>query len=98
MFPVSSRKYGYMLCSGLVGGRSGCSGGTPRPKPGEKCDPKAPRASNGISGDPRRSSAELGKRFIDLKVDYAVKTDSAVGHCHGGNFEVKLIPIGAAPA
>jgi creatinine amidohydrolase len=29
--------------------------------------------SNGISGDARRSSAELGKRYFDLKVDYAVR-------------------------
>ena len=28
---------------------------------------------NGITGDARRSSAELGKKFFDLKVDYAVK-------------------------
>jgi len=28
---------------------------------------------NGITGDARRSSAELGRKFFDLKVDYAVK-------------------------
>ena len=28
---------------------------------------------NGIMGDGRRSSAALGKRLLDLKVDYAVK-------------------------
>jgi creatinine amidohydrolase len=28
---------------------------------------------NGITGDARRSSAELGKRFFDMKVDYAVR-------------------------
>lgn len=42
-------------------------------KPGEPRDPNAKRVNNGISGDARRSTAELGKRFIDLKVDYAVK-------------------------
>jgi creatinine amidohydrolase len=34
-------------------------------------DPKA--VKNGIVGDGRRSSPELGKRLLDLKVDYAVK-------------------------
>ncbi len=29
--------------------------------------------NNGITGDARRSSAELGKKFIDMKVDYAVR-------------------------
>ena len=29
-------------------------------------------ANNGIVGDPRPSSKELGKRVFDLKVDYGV--------------------------
>lgn len=29
--------------------------------------------NNGITGDARRSSAELGKKFIDMKVEFAVK-------------------------
>jgi creatinine amidohydrolase/Fe(II)-dependent formamide hydrolase-like protein len=28
---------------------------------------------NGITGDPRPSSAELGKRVFDMKVDYGVE-------------------------
>ncbi|MCX6593244.1 MAG: creatininase family protein [Acidobacteria bacterium] len=47
--------------------------GDPVRKPGEARDPNAKRINNGISGDARRSSAELGKRFIDLKVDLAAK-------------------------
>lgn len=47
--------------------------GDPVRKPGEQRDPAAKRLNNGISGDARRSSAELGKRFIDLKVDFAAK-------------------------
>jgi creatinine amidohydrolase len=31
-----------------------------------------PKSNNGITGDARRSSAELGKRYFDMKVDYAV--------------------------
>ena len=47
--------------------------GDPVPKKGEKSDPNAGRINNGIIGDGRRSTAELGKRLFDMKVDYAVK-------------------------
>jgi len=40
--------------------------GQPRP------DPNTQRINNGILGDGRRSSAELGKIVFDMKVDYAV--------------------------
>ncbi len=33
----------------------------------------APRVSNGISGDARPSTAALGKRMFDMKVEYAVR-------------------------
>jgi creatinine amidohydrolase len=37
-------------------------------------DPNAPpRKNNGITGDARRSTAELGKKFLDMKVDYGVR-------------------------
>ncbi len=47
--------------------------GDPVGKPGERRDPNAPRIDNGITGDARRSTAELGKKFIDMKVDYGVR-------------------------
>jgi len=40
---------------------------------GQKPDPARPRVNNGISGDGRRSTPELGKKLFDMKVDYAVK-------------------------
>jgi creatinine amidohydrolase len=36
-------------------------------------DTTTPRMNNGITGDARRSSKELGKKLFDIKVDYAVK-------------------------
>jgi creatinine amidohydrolase len=39
---------------------------------GQARDPNVPRVNNGISGDARRSTAELGKRIFQMKVDYAV--------------------------
>jgi creatinine amidohydrolase len=36
-------------------------------------DPNVPRVNNGITGDARRSSAELGKKAFEMKVDYAVR-------------------------
>jgi creatinine amidohydrolase/Fe(II)-dependent formamide hydrolase-like protein len=46
--------------------------GDPPRKPGEHPDPNVKRVNNGISGDARRSSYELGKRFIDLKIEDGV--------------------------
>ena len=47
--------------------------GDPAGGGGQAADPKTPRLNNGITGDARRSTAELGKKFIDMKVDYAVR-------------------------
>lgn len=44
--------------------------GDPVPKEGEK---PVRKLNNGITGDPRRSTAELGKEELEHKVDYAVK-------------------------
>jgi len=46
--------------------------GDPVRKPGEPRDPNAKRINNGITGDARPSTPELGKRAFDMKVDYAV--------------------------
>src|SRR5579862_566405 len=40
--------------------------GDPVQKPGEKPDPNLKRINNGIIGDARRSTAELGKRQFDM--------------------------------
>jgi creatinine amidohydrolase len=47
--------------------------GDPVPPEGQKPDPNAKSLNNGITGDARRSTAELGKRALDIKVDLAVK-------------------------
>jgi creatinine amidohydrolase/Fe(II)-dependent formamide hydrolase-like protein len=46
--------------------------GDPIRKPGEPRDPNAKRINNGITGDARPSTAALGKKAFDIKVDYAV--------------------------
>jgi creatinine amidohydrolase/Fe(II)-dependent formamide hydrolase-like protein len=46
--------------------------GDPVRRRGEARDPNEKRINNGITGDARRSTPELGKRMFDTKVDYAV--------------------------
>jgi len=45
--------------------------GDPPLKPGERPEPDRKHINNGIAGDARQSTAALGKRAFDLKVDYA---------------------------
>jgi len=47
--------------------------GDPVRAPGQPRDSTAQRVNNGITGDARRSTAELGKRVFEMKVEYAVK-------------------------
>ena len=47
--------------------------GDPVRRRGEPVDPNAKRVNNGITGDARPSTPELGKRIFDMKVDYAVR-------------------------
>lgn len=46
--------------------------GDPLRVPGQPRDTTTPRKNNGITGDARRSTAELGKELFDLRVKYAV--------------------------
>ena len=46
--------------------------GDPMLPRGQAPDPNVKRINNGITGDGRKSSADLGKRLFDMKVDYAV--------------------------
>ena len=46
--------------------------GDPVRRRGEARDPNEKRVNNGITGDARRSTQELGKRIFDIKVEYAV--------------------------
>ncbi|WP_263356032.1 creatininase family protein [Acidicapsa ligni] len=62
-------------------------GDAPR-KPGSTPDPNVKLIHNGISGDARRSSFELGKRFIDLKVDYGVQQIQELV-AHGSDAQAK---------
>lgn len=40
---------------------------------GQKPDPNVKQLNNGITGDARRATPELGKRALDIKIEYAVK-------------------------
>jgi creatinine amidohydrolase len=46
--------------------------GDPVRMPGQPRDTTTPRRNNGITGDARRSTAELGKELFDLRVKYAL--------------------------
>ena len=39
---------------------------------GQRADPKAPRVNNGVTGDPRSSTPEIGKLAVEMKVNDAV--------------------------
>jgi len=47
--------------------------GDPVRLPGAPRDTTTARKNNGITGDARRSSADLGKKLLDLRVQYAVR-------------------------
>lgn len=47
--------------------------GDPVPPEGQRPDPTQMKIGNGVTGDPRPSTPELGKRLFDMKVEAAVK-------------------------
>lgn len=47
--------------------------GDPMPEPGQPRDTTVARVNNGIQGDGRKASAEIGKMVFEMKVDYAVR-------------------------
>jgi creatinine amidohydrolase len=47
--------------------------GDPVLTPGQKRDPAAPRVNNGVTGDPRPSTPEIGKRLFDMRVAYVTE-------------------------
>jgi len=46
--------------------------GDPVLPPGQQPDPNVPRVNNGVTGDPRPSTPEIGKLAIEMKVNNAV--------------------------
>ena len=46
--------------------------GDPVLPPGQRPDPKVPRINNGVTGDPRPSTPEIGKLAVEMKVNNAV--------------------------
>ncbi len=47
--------------------------GNPVLPQGQRPDPATPRVNNGISGDGRKSTPELGKKLFEMKTAYAVR-------------------------
>jgi creatinine amidohydrolase/Fe(II)-dependent formamide hydrolase-like protein len=46
--------------------------GDPVLRPDQQPDPSVPRVNNGVTGDPRPSTPEIGKVLVEMKVNNAV--------------------------
>src|SRR5262245_46837343 len=46
--------------------------GDPVLPPGQQPNPNIPRVNNGVTGDPRPSTPEIGKLYVEMKVNNAV--------------------------
>jgi creatinine amidohydrolase/Fe(II)-dependent formamide hydrolase-like protein len=46
--------------------------GDPVLPPGTQPDPNTPRVNNGVTGDPRLSTPEIGNRYFDMRTKNAV--------------------------
>ena len=53
--------------------RDKLTAGDPVIAPGQKRDPNTPLVNNGVTGDPRPSTPEIGKRLFDMRVAYSVE-------------------------
>ena len=45
---------------------------------GQQANPATPRVDNGITGDARRATVEIGKRYFDMKVEYRMAPNPAI--------------------
>jgi len=46
--------------------------GDPVLPPGQQPNPNVPRVNNGVTGDPRPSTSDIGELVVDMKVNNAV--------------------------